>query len=128
NPDLGPHVLMISTSDVSLVKKLAELDAVSYIFPASNDLVQGLAVRPCVGALTTNGATTQSIPTYGYGWDGPGLGAATVFYYYSNVTSQLNAVSAKAEIARAMAQWAAVVKVSWAPGSSATANQTVTFC
>jgi len=125
NPDLGPHVLMISTSDASLVKKLAELDAVSYIFPASNDLVQGLAVRPCVGALTTNGATTQSIPTYGYGWDGPGLGAATVFYYYSNVTSQLNALAAKAEIARAMAQWSSAVQVTWAPGSSATANQTV---
>ncbi|HTB13330.1 MAG TPA: matrixin family metalloprotease [Bryobacteraceae bacterium] len=125
NPDLGPHVLMIQTTDISLVKSVAELDAVSYIFPASDDLAQGLPVRPCVGALTTNGATTQSIPTYGYGWDGPGLGAATVFYYYSNVTSQLNALSAKAEIARAMAQWSSAVKVTWAPGSSATANQTV---
>jgi Matrixin len=125
NPDLGPRVLMISTSDLSLVKKLAELDVVSYIFPASDELVRGNAVRPCVGALTTNGATTQSIPTYGNGWDGPGLGAATVFYYYSNVTSQLNATAAKAEIARAMAQWSSVVKVTWAPGLSATANQTV---
>jgi hypothetical protein len=125
NPDLGPRVLMISTSDVSLVEKLAELDSVSYIFPASNDLVQGLAVVPCVGALTANGATTQSIPTYGNGWDGPGLGAATVFYYYSNLTSQLNAQAAKAEIARAMAQWSSVARVTWAPGLSATANQTV---
>jgi hypothetical protein len=38
NPDLGPHVLMISTSEASLVKNLAELDAVSYVFPASDDL------------------------------------------------------------------------------------------
>ncbi len=125
NPDLGPHVLMIQTSDNSLVKNLAGLDAVSYIFPASDDLAQGVPVRPCVGALTTNGATSQSIPTYGNGWDGPGLGAATVFYFYSNVTSQLNPASAKAEIARAMAQWANVVKVTWAPGVSPTANQTV---
>jgi hypothetical protein len=125
NPDLGSHVLMIQTSDMSLVQKLAQLDPVSYIFPASNELAQGLPVIPCAGALTTNGATVQSIPTYGNGWDGPGLGAATVFYYYSNVTSQLNATAAKAEIARAMAQWANVVKVTWAPGVSATANQTV---
>lgn len=125
NPDLGPHVLMIQSSDMSMVQSLAALDPVSYIFPASNDLVQGSPVSPCVGALTTNGATVQSIPTYGNGWDGPGLGAATVFYYYSNVTSQLNAAAAKAEIARAMAQWSSVVKVSWAPGTSATANQTV---
>jgi len=125
NPDLGSHVLMIQTSDVSLVQKLAQLDPVSYIFPASNELAQGLPVIPCAGALTTNGATVQSIPTYGYGWDGPGLGSATVFYYYSNVTSQLNETAAKAQIARAMAQWANVVKVTWAPGVSATANQTV---
>lgn len=125
NPDLSPRNLMIQSSDMQLVQTLAQLDAVSYIFPASKDLVQGTAVNPCVGALTTNGATTQSIPTYGYGWDGPGLGSATVFYYYSNVTSQLNAAAAKAEIARAMAQWSAVVNVTWAPGSSATANQTV---
>ncbi len=125
NPDLGPHVLMITTSDASLVKNLAELDAVSYIFPASDDLAQGVPVRPCMGALTTNGATVQAIPTYGYGWDGPGLGAATVFYYYNNVTSQLNPASAKEEIARAMAQWASVVKVTWAPGVSSTAHQTV---
>jgi hypothetical protein len=125
NPDLGSHVLMIQTSDMSMVQKLAQLDPVSYIFPASNELAQGLPVIPCAGALTTNGATVQSIPTYGYGWDGPGLGAATVFYYYSNMTSQLNATAAKAEIARAMAQWANVVKVTWAPGVSATANQTV---
>lgn len=125
NPDLGAHVLMISTTDQALVKNLAEMDAVAYIFPASDELAQGLPVRPCMGALTTNGATTQSIPTYGNGWDGPGLGSATVFYYYSNVSSQLDPVAAKAEIARAMAQWSSVVQVTWAPGSSATANQTV---
>ena len=125
NPDLGSHVLMIQTSDMSLVQKLAQLDPVSYIFPASNELASGAPVIPCAGALTTNGSTIQSIPTYGNGWDGPGLGTATVFYYYSNVTSQLNATAAKAEIARAMAQWANVVKVTWAPGMSATANQTV---
>jgi hypothetical protein len=125
NPDLGPHHLMIQSSDMQLVETLAQLDAVSYLFPASKELAQGTAVNPCVGALTTNGATTQSIPTYGYGWDGPGLGSATVFYYYSSVTSQLNASAAKAEIARAMAQWSAAVKVTWAPGSTATANQTV---
>jgi hypothetical protein len=125
NPDLGPHMLMIESSDMSMVENLAQLDAVSYIFPASNDLAHGIAVRPCMGALTTNGATAQSIPTYGYGWDGPGLGSATVFYYYSNTTGQLNGAAAKSEIGRAMAQWASVVKVTWAPAVSATAKQTV---
>lgn len=125
NPDLGEHTLMIRTTSMPLVEALAQLDPVSYIFPASNELAKGLPVIPCAGALTTNGATVQSIPTYGNGWDGPGLGAATVYYYYSNVTSQLPVAAAKAEIARAMAQWANAVKVTWLPGYSATANQTV---
>ncbi len=125
NPDLGPHVLMIQTADMNLVRGLAKLDAVSYIFPASDELARGIPVSPCVGALTTNGATVQSIPTYGNGWDGPGLGSATVYYYYSNVTGKLSPASAQAAIAQAMAQWSTVVKVTWAQGWSATAPQTV---
>jgi len=125
NPSLGPHVLMVQTSDMTLIGTLAQLDPVSYIFPASNELVQGLPVDPCVGALTTNGATVQSIPTYGNGWDGPGLGAATVAYYYTNITAQLNAAAAKAEIARAMARWASVAAITWVPGTSPTAPKTV---
>ncbi len=125
NPDLGPHVLMIHRGDGFLTQRLAAMDDVSYIFPASDELAQGLPVRPCVGALTTNGATTQSIPTYGNGWDGPGLGSATLFYYYSNVTRQLIATQAQAEIARAMAQWSNAVKVTWVQGTSPTAPRTV---
>ena len=87
--------------------------------------MNGIPVRACEGALTTNGSTGQLFPTYGYGWDGPGLGAATISYVFSKMTNQLPSAAAQSEIERAMAQWAGVVKVTWTPGSSATAAHTV---
>jgi hypothetical protein len=124
NPDLGPHQLMIHAVRGD-TERLARLDDVAYIFPASKELVNGVPVRPCAGAITTNGGTSQMIPTYGPGWDGPGLGAATLSYVFSKITSQLPPAAAQAEIQRAMAEWSRVVQVTWQPGKDANAKQTV---
>ncbi len=78
HPDLNPHHLMIQTDPGPALSSLAQLDGVDYIFPASRALANGSPTLPCEGALTTNGATVQSIPTYGSGWDGPGLGPAAL--------------------------------------------------
>src|SRR5262249_34137002 len=106
NPDLNPHHLMIRATDGAMLSTIADLDEVAYIFPASNALATGVPTKACAGALTANGSTAQSIPTYGDGWDGPGTGAATVSYVFSQMTSQLAASAAEAEIQSAMEQWA----------------------
>ena len=74
---------------------------------------------------TTNGPTGQSIPTYGNGWDGPGLGSATINYVFSQMTAQLGSAAAQAEIQRAMAEWSKVAAITWQPGSSAFGSTTV---
>jgi hypothetical protein len=128
NPDLGPtHVMVVAPAQqvLAIATAIAKLDAVSYLFPASPELAAGVSVGACVGALTTNGAESQLIPTYGDGWDGPGLGAATVGYFYSHITSQLAPEAAQQAIAKAMAEWASVVAITWVPASSATAPRTV---
>lgn len=128
NPDLHPHQLMLhldSGQMGAVLSTLSALDEVSYIFPASSELTRGIAVRPCMGALTLNGTVTQSIPVYGDGWDGPGLNAAALSYVFSQMTAQLDPVAAQAEIQRAMQEWSKVVKVTWNPGSSASAPRTV---
>ncbi len=51
NPDLLPHHLLIEGT-VDQVRRLADWDEVSYIFPASTDLIRGLPVHGCAGALT----------------------------------------------------------------------------
>ncbi len=125
NPDLSPHHVLINVADSTEVAALANLDEVAYIFPASNALVNGIATRACAGALTTNGTTAQSIPTYGDGWDGPGLGSATLTYVFSQMTEKLPPAAAQAEIQRAMAEWTKAVKVTWQQGTNPTGLQTV---
>src|ERR1700733_13604531 len=85
NPDLLPHHLLIEgTADQ--VRRLADWDEVSYIFPASRDLIRGLPVHACAGALTTAGPVGQAVPLVGDGWDGPGLGSASLNYAFGDVT------------------------------------------
>ena len=87
NPDLLPHNLLIEGT-VDQVRQLADWDEVSYIFPASMELVHGLPVHGCAGALTTAGPVGQAVPLVGDGWDGPGLGSANLNYAFVHVTQE----------------------------------------
>jgi Matrixin len=100
-------------------------DRVAYIFPASDDLANGAGSRAYAGALTSGGPVAQFIATNGNGWDGAGTGAATLSYVFSQMTAKVPVDQAKAEIIRAMAEWSKVIKLTWKPGTSATATSTV---
>jgi len=123
NPNLNPHHVLIRATDSDTLAAIAAQDAVAYIFPASEAVVNGTEAGACVGALTVNGTVAQSIPVYGT-WAGPGK-AATVGYVFSQMTSQLTPAAAEAAIERAMGEWAKVVQVTWQQGSNPTAPQTV---
>jgi len=123
NPDLNPLQLMLyltARQSGLVLAELTALDEVAYVFPASRELIQGIPAPFYVGALTTNGPTGQAIPTYGNGWDGPGLGSAALMYVFSHVTGQLDSTTAESEIRRAMAEWSKVVAVTWQAGTNAT--------
>jgi hypothetical protein len=124
NPDLLPHHLLIEGT-VDRVRRLADWDEVSYIFPASSDLVRGLPVHGCAGALTTTGPVAQAVPLVGNGWDGPGLGSASLNYSFVYVTAQQPQASVEAEIERAYAEWAKYVQVTFTQTSDSTAAQTL---
>jgi len=118
NPDLLSHHLLLRTGRLA---DLAKLDEVAYIFPASSELIHGVPTRPCAGALTTNGTTSQAIPVYGkWASTSPVIG-----YVFSHITTQLPAAEVESEIERAMAVWASVIQVTWVQGTDATAPQTV---
>ena len=125
NPDLNPHHLLIRAIDSDTLAAIAGLDAAAYIFPASAALVNGVATGACLGALTLIGTTAQFVPVYGDGWDGPGLGSATVGYVFDEMTSQLAPAAAEAAIQAAMSEWAKVVQVTWRQGTNPNAAQTV---
>jgi hypothetical protein len=124
NPDLRPNHLLIEANPAAL-EHLAARDEVAYIFPASQMLVNDIATRACAGALTANGPAEQSIPVFGAGWDGPGLGPATLGYVFSAITPKLDLSAAQSEILRAMSQWSQAVQVTWQPGFSATGARTI---
>jgi hypothetical protein len=128
NPDLNPLQLMLYLTprqSASVLAALTALDEVAYVFPASRELIQGIPAPFYVGALTTNGPTGQAIPTYGNGWDGPGLGSAALTYVFSHVTAQLDSATAESEIRRAMAAWSKVAAITWQSGTNPTGNATV---
>src|SRR5579864_5351767 len=129
NPDLLRQHLLVHTPNASqalaTLQFLATQDPVAYIFPASADLIAGTPVNVCGGALTVLGPIGQLIATNGPGWDGPGLNATTVGYFFQFVTAQLPASETESEVLRAMAEWATVIQLTWQPGASSVGNRTV---
>jgi hypothetical protein len=124
NPDLLPHHLLIEGT-VDQVRQLADWDEVSYIFPASSVLLQGLPVHGCAGALTAAGPVAQEVPLVGDGWSGPGHGSASLNYSFVYLTQQDPADSVESEIERAYAEWANYVQVTFTQTSDSTAPQTL---
>jgi hypothetical protein len=124
NPGLLPHHLLIEGT-VDQVRQLAGWDEVSYIFPASTNLMSGLPVQGCAGALTTDGPVGQAVPLVGYGWDGPGLGSAALNYSFVYLTQQQPAASVESEIERAYAEWAKYAQVTFTQTADSTGPQTL---
>src|SRR5665213_3209735 len=128
NPDLGPTHLMVvapAPQALAIATALSKLDDVAYVFPAAPEVASGQSGGTCLGALTWNGAISQLIPTYGSGWDGAGLGVATLGFVYSHLTSQVAQAATEQAIAAAMAEWSKAVQVTWVQGTNATASRTV---
>jgi hypothetical protein len=123
NPDLLSRHLMVHVPDLTreaeALASLAVQDEVEFIFPASSDLIQGIRVFALADTLN------QNILNTGDGWDGPGMNAVSLFYFFSHMTDQLPVAATEAEIVRAMGNWADVAQITWRPGVSADANQTV---
>ncbi|MEO7143425.1 MAG: matrixin family metalloprotease, partial [Bryobacteraceae bacterium] len=124
NPDLAPNHLLV-LGDPARAVQLANWDEVSYIFPASPELIAGVPVRACAGALTAEGQVSQDIPLIGDGWDGPGLGAADLLYAVTSLTPQLGASAAQAEIVRAFNEWAKYAKLTFTQTTAATGPHTL---
>jgi len=112
NPDLIPNHLLV-WGDSGQIAALAAWDEISYIFPASAELTAGTFVNGCAGALTNLGAVGQSVAAVDDGWDGPGKGSADLMYSFGKVTDKLSVDASKAEISRALAEWAKYVQLSF---------------
>jgi len=125
HPDLLPnHVLVTGTLPV--LQEIAGFDEVDYIFPASNDLIQGNRVMACSGAEMAAGTVGQYV-LVGNGWSGAGAGLVQLQYVFTAMSAKLPVDGAQSEIARALQEWAKNANVHFVPGGSGTGNQTVSI-
>ena len=110
NSDLLPHQLLARGTALE-ASRLAAWDEVAYIFPASEELLDGRPVAACAGPLTEFGQIGQYITQIGTGWDGAGAGSVELGYSLERSTDKLSAAIISSAIARALAEWSAVVLV-----------------
>lgn len=126
NPDVGPASLLVRGTFGQL-RAAAEWDETAYIYPAAPELLRGEPVVACSGgsmAVAESGAVGELAAaanlatSFGDGWDGAGLGSATLAYWVGTLPSWLDAAAAKGEIVRAMAAWSAVAQIGFQESSA----------
>ena len=117
-PDLLPTHLLVRGSASSL-RHLARWDEVAYIFPDMEGMARAASLYACGGALTTGGEISQSVAVFGNGWDGAGLGTASLYFSFLNVTAKLPAATVEAEVTHALDEWGKYVKVTFSPTTGA---------
>ncbi|MEN6605356.1 MAG: matrixin family metalloprotease [Bryobacteraceae bacterium] len=124
HPDLLPNQRLVRGS-ADQILRLVEWDEVDYVFPASQDLIEGRHVIACAGAQTEDGLIAQYIAKVGEGWDGPGQNAAELGYYFRSFSSKVDPGVTRSEVARALAEWARYVKLTFTPASVAGLARTI---
>ncbi|MBZ5584153.1 MAG: matrixin family metalloprotease [Acidobacteriia bacterium] len=123
NPSLLPGQLVAAGSPTRL-EDLAAEDEVSYILPASADLVAGATLMACGGAATEAGQIGE-YATVGRGWAKDAAGEVTLRYLFESLTSKLDANTAQGEIERAFREWTRYAEVGFTPGGSAQSVRTI---
>lgn len=126
HPDLRTNEFLVE-GDLSRVASLAEWDEVSYVYPASEELVQGERMKACAGAFTVYGPLGQYVARAGEGWDGPGQNAAELGYFFSRLAGRLPRERVEDEISRALAEWAKHAALTFLPSADESAPRTLRF-
>jgi hypothetical protein len=125
NASLLPGQLVL-TGSADRLEELAASDEVSYILPASAGLAAGAPAAGCAGALTDAGAVAD-YATVGSGWAKDAAGAVALEYAIESLPGNLNAATARSQIARAFGEWAKYVNVSFTQGGSAASARTISI-
>jgi hypothetical protein len=124
HPVLLPHHALVRGPAARLAA-LARWDEVAYVFPASWELVLGLPLAACAGAVTAQGPVGQPAASVGEGWDGAGLGSATLGYFFERLTAKLPPDATRSEILRAMQEWTRYAAISFFPSAAAAAPRSL---
>jgi hypothetical protein len=124
-PGLLPgHFLVMGTAED--LAGLASQDEVSYILPASPELLDGEPVMACAGAVTEAGIIGQYVEM-GHGWAKDANGITTLQYAIQSVTPNIPPSAVHSEIARALVEWSRAANVVFTPGSNPSGSRTISI-
>ena len=114
NPDLLPGQLL-AIGAYNAMWGLAAWDEVSYIMPASTDLLAGNPVMACPGPVTEAGPLGDYVEV-GNGWSKDAGGSVAVKYFFETLTNKIAAGTVQSEVERAFQVWASYANVSFSAG------------
>jgi hypothetical protein len=118
HPDLRPNHLLVVGSR-SRLERLAGLEAVERILPASPDLLTGRRLMSCGGALAPAPAAVGEYTEASPGWPKSGQAAVALAYFFESVTDKMDESTVRAEIERAFREWQKYGNFTLSAGSAA---------
>jgi hypothetical protein len=116
NPYLLPAQLL-AIGAYSAMWGLAAWDEVSYIMPASPDLLAGNPVMACPGPLTEAGPIGDYVEV-GNGWSKDASGNVALQYFFETLTDKIAPGTVQSEVERAFQQWASYANISFSPAQA----------
>ena len=120
HPDVPPYMALVEVTQ-DQVRMLAGLSEVAFIQPAAKPLLLGERMHYCAGVATPYGKVAPFVAV-GPGWDGSGLNAVNLTYYFVSYTSDLTVNQQRNEIIRALQEWSTYAQINWtetfSPGQS----------
>lgn len=104
HPHLPEHIQLVSASPATF-RTLTQDNRIAWIFVADDTVLSGAPISYCAGAMTPYGSVANFVAP-STGWDGKGLGPASIRYHYLNNTAKISGTAENVEIERAFAVWA----------------------
>ena len=106
------------------IEALAARDEVAYVIPASPELAAGIPAAGCVGAATQVAPVGQYV-LMGAGWPRDSAGKVALQYFIRSLTGQLDPVTSRSEIERALREWTRYANFTLTPAAQQGANRAV---
>ncbi len=116
NPDLLPGQLL-AIGAYNAIWGLATWDEVSYIMPASPDLLADNPVMSCPGPLTEAGPIGEYVEV-GNGWSKDASGSVGLHYFFETLTNKMSLSTVQGEVERAFQAWASYANISFSPAQA----------
>jgi hypothetical protein len=115
---------LLLTGPIDYLQRLAEMDEVAYILPASVDLVAGESLIGCPGALTESGLMAEYVAS-GKGWSKSADGVAWLNYVLLSFPGKLTESGVRGEIERAFREWERYGNIRFTEGQKESAARTL---